>query len=98
MFEEFRRGTADELAAELARREAARRVHDRDRAAAADARRATPRPRAHDDDVDALLRALLDQGVPASTVAQALTAMPGVGRNQAYARVLALGARDAGAR
>jgi 16S rRNA (cytidine1402-2'-O)-methyltransferase len=44
-----------------------------------------------DDDVDALLRSLLDQGVPASTVAQALRALPGVGRNQAYERVLALG-------
>jgi hypothetical protein len=31
-------------------------------------------------------------GVPASTLAQALRAIPGVGRNQAYARVLALGA------
>jgi 16S rRNA (cytidine1402-2'-O)-methyltransferase len=42
-------------------------------------------------DVDALLRALLAQGVPASTVAQALRAMPGIGRNEAYERVLALG-------
>jgi hypothetical protein len=32
--------------------------------------------------------------VPASTVAQALRALPGVGRNEAYERVLALG-RDA---
>ena len=43
------------------------------------------------DDIDALLRSLLAQGVPASTLAQALRAIPGVGRNQAYARVLALG-------
>jgi len=42
-------------------------------------------------DVDELLRALLAQGVPASTVAQALRAMPGIGRNEAYERVLALG-------
>jgi 16S rRNA (cytidine1402-2'-O)-methyltransferase len=42
-------------------------------------------------DVDALLRSLLEQGVPASTVAQALKAMPGVGRNEAYERVHALG-------
>ena len=41
--------------------------------------------------VDALLRSLLDQGVPASTVAQALKSMPGIGRNEAYERVLALG-------
>jgi 16S rRNA (cytidine1402-2'-O)-methyltransferase len=46
------------------------------------------------DDVDTLLRSLLEQGVPASTVAQALRALPGVGRNEAYERVLALG-RDA---
>jgi len=44
-----------------------------------------------DDDVDALLRSLLEQGVPASTVAQALRALPGIGRNQAYERVLELG-------
>ena len=34
---------------------------------------------------------LLAQGVPASTVAQALRTIPGIGRNQAYERVLALG-------
>jgi 16S rRNA (cytidine1402-2'-O)-methyltransferase len=42
-------------------------------------------------DVDELLRALLAQGVPASTVAQALRTMSGIGRNEAYERVLALG-------
>jgi len=47
--------------------------------------------RAGGGDVDELLRALLAQGVPASTVAQALRAMPGIGRNEAYERVLALG-------
>ena len=46
---------------------------------------------ATDAGIDELLRALLAQGVPASTVAQALRALPGVGRNQAYERVLALG-------
>jgi len=44
-----------------------------------------------DSDVDDVLRSLLAQGVPASTLAQALRAMPGVSRNQAYERVLALG-------
>jgi 16S rRNA (cytidine1402-2'-O)-methyltransferase len=44
-----------------------------------------------DGDVDALLRSLLEQGVSASTLAQALRALPGVGRNEAYERVLALG-------
>ena len=42
-------------------------------------------------EVDALLRALLAQGVPGSTLAQALRALPGIGRNEAYERVLALG-------
>jgi 16S rRNA (cytidine1402-2'-O)-methyltransferase len=42
-------------------------------------------------DVDALLRSLLAQGVPGSTLAQALRALPGIGRNEAYERVLALG-------
>ena len=42
-------------------------------------------------DIDTLLRSLLEQGVPASTVAQALKTMPGIGRNEAYERVLALG-------
>jgi len=41
--------------------------------------------------LDDLLRSLLAQGVPASTLAQALRVIPGVGRNQAYERVLALG-------
>ena len=42
-------------------------------------------------EVDALLRALLAQGVPGSTLAQALRSLPGIGRNEAYERVLALG-------
>jgi 16S rRNA (cytidine1402-2'-O)-methyltransferase len=51
-----------------------------------------PEPsRAVGADIDDLLRALLAQGVPASIVAQALRAMPGIGRNEAYERVLALG-------
>ena len=37
------------------------------------------------------MRSLLAQGVPASTLAQALRALPGIGRNEAYERVLALG-------
>ena len=41
-------------------------------------------------EIDALLRSLLAQGVPASTLAQALRALPGIGRNEAYERVLAL--------
>ena len=91
IFEEFRRGTATELAGELAGEQtrgectiviAPPVANDADPAADSGAT-------AHD--VDALLRSLLDQGVPASTVAQALKTMPGVGRNEAYERVLALG-------
>ena len=91
IFEEFRRGSATKLAGELAGEHtrgectiviAPPAENDGEPEADADAT-------AHD--VDALLRSLLDQGVPASTVAQALKAMPGVGRNEAYERVLALG-------
>ena len=91
IFEEFRRGRAQDLARELAGEQPRGECTiviappaggdggtDTDASATA-------------HDVDALLRSLLDQGVPASTVAQALKAMPGVGRNEAYERVLALG-------
>jgi hypothetical protein len=46
---------------------------------------------ATDARLDDLLRSLLAQGVPASTLAQALRVLPGIGRNQAYERVLELG-------
>jgi len=89
VFEEFRWGTASELAkvyaAEQPRGECTLVF-----APPAGARPATEGA-GSGDDVDALLRALLAEGVPASTLAQALRAIPGVGRNQAYARVLALG-------
>jgi 16S rRNA (cytidine1402-2'-O)-methyltransferase len=91
IFEEFRRGSATKLASELAgerpRGECTIVIAppaESDGEPEADAG-ATAR------DIDALLRSLLDQGVPASTVAQALKTMPGVGRNEAYERVLALG-------
>lgn len=48
-------------------------------------------PDAADTAIDEVLRALLAQGVPPSTLAQALRVVPGIGRNQAYERVLALG-------
>ncbi len=44
-------------------------------------------------EIDTLLQSLLAQGVPGSTLAQALRALPGIGRNEAYERVLALGRR-----
>jgi len=90
VFEEFRRGTAGELADAFAADAPlgectvvlAPPVGDGDGGEPATVT---------DDDVDALLRSLLEQGVPASTVAQALRALPGIGRNQAYERVLELG-------
>ena len=91
IFEEFRSGSAQDLAAELANEQ------PRGECTIVIAPPAGTRGEADADapatthDVDALLKSLLDQGVPASTVAQALKAMPGVGRNQAYERVLALG-------
>jgi 16S rRNA (cytidine1402-2'-O)-methyltransferase len=93
VFEEFRRGPAAELAADLVaeppRGECTLVLAPPSGAGPGEAEAgATAR------DVDALLRSLLEQGVPASTVAQALKTMPGMGRNEAYERVLALG-RDA---
>ena len=92
-FEEFRRGSPGELAEMFA--------GDKPLgectivlAPPADAGGAVEPAAVTDDDVDALLRSLLAQGVAPSTVAQALRALPGVGRNAAYERVLALG-RDA---
>ena len=58
---------------------------------ASDASGGAPAAIATEGQLDDLLRSLLEQGVPASTVAQALRVMPGIGRNQAYERVLALG-------
>ena len=90
VFEEFRRGSPAELAAKLAadppRGECALVL-----APPPGAEPGAGEAGASDRDVDALLRSLLEQGVPASTVAQALKAMSGVGRNEAYHRVLALG-------
>jgi 16S rRNA (cytidine1402-2'-O)-methyltransferase len=87
VFEEFRRGPADELA----------RAFTVDKPLGectlvlAPPAGARPDAVAAGDDVDAVLRALLARGVPAATLAQALRAVPGVRRNEAYARVLALG-------
>jgi 16S rRNA (cytidine1402-2'-O)-methyltransferase len=89
-FEEFRSGTAGELAAEIAAEKLLGEctlVLAPPAAVVAGALAAT----ATETDVDELLRSLLAQGVPASTLAQALRALPGIGRNQAYERVLQLG-------
>ena len=89
-FEEFRYGSAADLAAEIAREKVLGEctlVIAPPTEPDADA----PAALTTDGQLDDLLRALLEQGVPASTVAQALRVMPGIGRNQAYERVLALG-------
>jgi 16S rRNA (cytidine1402-2'-O)-methyltransferase len=89
-FEEFRYGSVAELATEIANEKVLGEctlVVAPPVSTGADA----PAPTATDSQLDDLLRSLLGQGVPASTVAQALRAIPGIGRNQAYERVLALG-------
>ena len=89
-FEEFRYGDAAQLAGEIAGEKLLGEctlVIAPPAAAAGD----RPTPVATDRHLDDLLRSLLEQGVPASTIAQALRVMPGIGRNQAYERVLALG-------
>jgi 16S rRNA (cytidine1402-2'-O)-methyltransferase len=93
VFEEFRRGTAGELAERFGAEKPLGEctvVLAPPAGAGDDGEPAT----VTDDALDALLESLLAQGVPASTVAQALRALPGVGRNQAYERVLALGRGD----
>jgi 16S rRNA (cytidine1402-2'-O)-methyltransferase len=90
IFEEFRRGSAAGIARELAAEE----PRGECTIVIAPPAGGTAEPggdAATTQDVDTLLRSLLEQGVPVSTVAQALKAMPGVGRNDAYERVLALG-------
>jgi 16S rRNA (cytidine1402-2'-O)-methyltransferase len=89
-FEEFRYGTVAEMANEIAAEKilgectlvVAPPVIDEAR---------MPVATATDARLDDLLRSLLAQGVPASTLAQALRVLPGIGRNQAYERVLELG-------
>jgi 16S rRNA (cytidine1402-2'-O)-methyltransferase len=87
VFEEFRRGTARELALDLANEEA-RGEFTLVVAPPAGA------PKVVDADADAqvnrLVRALLAQGVTAKTLAHALADLPGVSRKEAYARVLAI--------
>ncbi len=87
VFEEFRRGSARDLAATLADEDArgeftlvvappagAEAVVDADA----------------NEQLDRLVRALLAQGVTSRTIAHALAELPGVSRKEAYARVLAL--------
>jgi 16S rRNA (cytidine1402-2'-O)-methyltransferase len=89
-FEEFRYGSASELANEIGSEKVLGEC-TLVLAPPADASSGTPAAIATEGQLDDLLRSLLEQGVPASTVAQALRVMPGIGRNQAYERVLELG-------
>jgi 16S rRNA (cytidine1402-2'-O)-methyltransferase len=86
VFEEFRRGSAAELAATCAD-EAARGEFT---LVAAPPVGAVPPAENDAVDVDRLVRALLEQGVTAKTISHALAALPGFSRKEAYARVLAI--------
>jgi 16S rRNA (cytidine1402-2'-O)-methyltransferase len=96
VFEEFRRGTARDLASELADVDEARGEYT---VVAAPPARAegTAEPTAAespgDEQLDRLVRALLERGVTAKTLAQGLAALPGVSHKEAYARVLAIADR-----
>ena len=85
-YEEFTRGTAAALAATVAELEPRGEF----------TMVVAPPEREHepadidDERFDALLRALLDQGVTTKTLAAALGSLPGVRHKEAYARVLAL--------
>jgi 16S rRNA (cytidine1402-2'-O)-methyltransferase len=85
-YEEFTRGTAVALAASVAERE----PRGEFTMVIAPPERADEAPDADDERFDALLRALLDQGVTTKTLAAALGSLPGVRHKEAYARVLAL--------
>jgi 16S rRNA (cytidine1402-2'-O)-methyltransferase len=85
IFEEFRYGTAAELARALADEEPRGEFTIAVSPAAVEK---------HDDaKFDAVARALLADGVTPKTVAHALAQLPGVSRKEAYARVLALAER-----
>jgi 16S rRNA (cytidine1402-2'-O)-methyltransferase len=93
VFEEFRRGTASELAAELTGTEPRGEFT---LVVAPPGRADIPSDDVFaDDHVDRLVRALVAQGVTTKTLAQALASLPGISRKAAYARVLAI-AGDAG--
>jgi 16S rRNA (cytidine1402-2'-O)-methyltransferase len=95
VFEEFRRGRARELAVELADVDDARGEYTV--VAAPPARADDSVPPASDtladEQLDRLVRALLERGVTAKTLAQGLSTLPGVSHKEAYARVLAIADR-----
>ncbi len=94
VFEEFRRGSAVELAAELSDMGDARGEYTIVVAPPARVGAASTEPDSHtDEQLDRLVRALLEQGVTPKTIAGALSALPGMSHKQAYARVLAIADR-----
>ncbi len=96
VFEEFRRGTASELAAELADANEARGEFTIVAAPPAPPERVAEGTGSsgHEtpggEQLDRLVRALLERGVTAKTLAQGLSTLPGVSHKDAYARVLAI--------
>ncbi|HEV7525574.1 MAG TPA: 16S rRNA (cytidine(1402)-2'-O)-methyltransferase [Acidimicrobiia bacterium] len=94
VFEEFRRGSAAALATEMADTDEARGEFTIVAAPPADARDgARVADPGADEQLDRLVRALLQQGVTPKTLAKALGELPGVSHKEAYARVLAIAAR-----
>ncbi len=94
VFEEFRRGTAEALAAELEGDDDARGEFTIVAAPPAGSRQpASETDTATGEQIDRLVRALLEQGVTPKTLAQALGELPGMSHKEAYARVLAIANR-----
>jgi len=94
VFEEFRRGSARELLAEMADSDEARGEFTIVVAPPARSSKTSGTTDADaDEQLDRLVRALLAQGVTPKTLASALGELPGISHKQAYARVLALAPR-----
>lgn len=94
VFEEFRRGTAAALATEMADVDEARGEFTFVVAPPAGARDlAGETDPVADVQLDRFVRALLEQGVTAKTIAKALSELPGLSHKQAYERVLAIAQR-----
>jgi len=101
VFEEFRRGSARELASAFAGEEvrgeltivvAPPRAREAGEAEAAEGEAGARVEAAGEEQIDRLLRALLAEGVTTKTLAQALARLPGTSRKAAYSRVLGLAA------
>ncbi len=94
VFEEFRWGTAAELAAASGDVEDARGEFTVVVAPPGGARaNAGESDVMSDEQLDRFVRALLEQGVTPKTVAKALSALPGTSHKEAYARVLGIADR-----